>query len=124
MFFIIVGVLLIVAKLADFGPVAAWSWWIVLAPFGAAAAWWAFADGSGMTKRREMEKLEDKKVERRRKAMEALGIDRNRQDRETAAAKSRRAAVARVEGARAQVREKNAKTVGDSVFDSRHSDDK
>ena len=124
MFFIIVGVLLIVAKLADFGPVAAWSWWVVLAPFAAAALWWAFADSTGITKRREMDKLEEKKVERRRKAMEALGIDRGRQDRETAAIKARRAAAARVEGAREQVREKNAKTIRDSVFDSRHDDDK
>jgi hypothetical protein len=52
--------------------------------------------------------------------MEALGIDRGRQDRENAAAKSRRAAAARAEGARTQVREKNDKTVRDSVFDSRH----
>ena len=124
MFFIIVGVLLIVAKLADFGPVAAWSWWVVLAPFAAAALWWAFADSTGITKRREMDKLEEKKVERRRKAMEALGIDRGRQDRENAAMKARRAAAARVEGAREQVREKNAKTIRDSVFDSRHDDDK
>jgi small Trp-rich protein len=120
MFFIVVGVLLILAKVADFGPVAGWSWWIVLAPFGAAALWWAFVDGTGITKRREMQKLEDKKVERRRKAMEALGIDRGRQDRENAAVKARRAAAARVEGARTQVREKNDKTVRDSVFDSRH----
>jgi small Trp-rich protein len=124
MFFIVVGVLLIVAKLADFGPVAQWSWWIVLAPFGAAALWWAFADSSGLTKRREMDKLEEKKVERRRKAMEALGIDRGRQDRENAALKARRAAAARVEGARGEVREKNAKTIRDSVFDSRHDADK
>jgi len=124
MFFIIVGVLLIALKVADIGPVAAWSWWIVLAPFGAAALWWAFADSTGITKRREMDKLEEKKVERRRKAMEALGIDRGRQDRENAALKARRAAAARVEGARAQVREKNAKTIRDSVFDSRHDDDR
>jgi small Trp-rich protein len=120
MFFIVVGVLLIAAKLGDFGPVASWSWWIVLSPFAAAALWWAFADSTGITKRREMDKLEEKKVERRRKAMEALGIDRGRQDRENAAVKARRAAAARVEGAREQVREKNEKTIRDSVFDSRH----
>jgi small Trp-rich protein len=124
MFFIIVGVLLIALKLADIGPVAGWAWWIVLAPFGVAALWWAFADSTGITKRREMDKLEDKKVERRRKAMEALGIDRGRQDRENAAVKARRAAAAKVEGAREQVREKNAKTIRDSVFDSRHDADK
>ncbi len=124
MFFIVVGVLLIVAKLAEFGPVAQWSWWIVLSPFAAAALWWAFADSTGITKRREMEKLEERKVERRRKAMEALGIDRRRQDRENAAMKARHAAAARAEAERDRVREKNAKTIRDSVFDSRHDADR
>jgi hypothetical protein len=93
---------------------------LVLAPFAAAAVWWAFADSSGITQRREMDKLEEKKIERRRKAMEALGIDRSRQDRESAAQRARHAAAARVEGERAQVRAKNDKMVRDSVFDSRH----
>ena len=119
MVFIVIGVLLIVAKLADVGPVAGWSWWVVLAPFACAALWWAFADASGLTKRREMDKLEEKKVERRRKAMEALGIDRGRQERESAAMRARRAAIEREEGKRTAVRQKNEKTVRDSVFDSR-----
>ena len=121
MFFIVVGVLLIGLKLAEVGPVAGWAWWVVLLPFGCAAAWWAFADSSGLTKKREMDKLEDKKQERRRKAMDALGIDRTRQDRETAAQRARRAAIAKVEGEREQVREKNEKVVRDSVFDSQQS---
>jgi small Trp-rich protein len=120
MWFIVIGVLLIALKLSEIGPVAGWAWWIVLTPFACAFAWWAFADSSGLTKRREMDKLEGKKVERRRKAMEALGIDRTRQDRENAAQRARRAAAARVEGQRSQVREKNEKTIRDSVFDSRH----
>jgi small Trp-rich protein len=86
MLFIVIGLLLIGLKFADVAPVANLSWWWVLAPFALAAAWWAYADGSGLTKRREMDKLEDKKKERRQKAMDALGIDRNRQKREDAAA--------------------------------------
>ena len=121
MFFIVIGVLLIALKLADIGPVAGWAWWVVLLPFGGALLWWAFADSSGLTKKREMDKLEDKKVERRRKAMEALGIDRSRQDRESAAMRARRAAAARVEGAREQVREKNKQTIRDSLFDEQQS---
>jgi small Trp-rich protein len=112
--------LLIVLKLADIAPVATMAWWWVLSPFALAAAWWAYADGSGLTKRREMDKLEDKKKDRRRKQMDALGIDRDRQKRETAAEASRRMAVTRVEAVRAEKREKNEKTVRDSVFDSRH----
>lgn len=121
MLFIVIGVLLIALKLGDVGPVAGWPWWVVLMPFALAALWWAFADSSGLTKKREMDKLEDRKVERRRKAMDALGIDRTRQDRESAAVRARRVAAARVEGAREQVREKNEKTIRDSVFDNQQS---
>lgn len=73
MYFIILGVLLILLKLAEFGAVAAWSWWIVLSPFALAVVWWAWADASGYTKRREMDKLEEKKKERRKKNLAALG---------------------------------------------------
>lgn len=121
MWFIIVGVLLIVLKFADIAPVAGLAWWWVLSPFAMAAAWWAYADASGMTKRHEMDKLEDRKKERRRKAMDALGIDRNRQSREDSAERARRLAANRVEGARAETREKNEKVVRDSVFDSQQS---
>jgi small Trp-rich protein len=73
MYFIILGVLLILLKLAEFGAVAEWSWWIILSPFALAVVWWAWADASGYTKRREMDKLEEKKKERRKKNLTALG---------------------------------------------------
>ena len=75
---VILGVLLLVAKLAEYGPFATWSWWIVLAPFGLAMLWWQFADSSGLTKRREMDKMEARKVDRRQRAMEALGMGKRR----------------------------------------------
>lgn len=118
MWFIVLGVVLIVMKLADFGMVAVWSWWLVLAPFGLAFVWWAYADASGFTKRREMDKLEEKKRERRRKALDALGVDRASQKRSEAADRARRAAANRVEGGRTATREHNEKVVRDSVFDS------
>jgi small Trp-rich protein len=73
MYFIGLGLLLIVLKLLEVGPVANWSWWLVLSPFVAAVVWWAWADSTGYTKRREMDKIEEKKKERRRKNMAALG---------------------------------------------------
>ncbi len=73
MYLIVIGVLLLVLKFADFGPVGQWSWWIVLAPFAGAAIWWAWADASGWSKRRAMDRMQDKKDERRRRNMEALG---------------------------------------------------
>jgi small Trp-rich protein len=94
MYAVILGVLLLVAKVAEFGPFADWSWWIVLAPFGVAALWWQFADTSGLTKRREIDKIERKKEERREKALEALGID-HRRDRQ--ASKARQSAQQRAE---------------------------
>jgi small Trp-rich protein len=78
---VIVGALLLLAKAAEFGPTAGWPWWAVLAPFGGAALWWYFADSTGITQRRAMQKMEDRKVERRERAMEALGLDTRRQKR-------------------------------------------
>jgi small Trp-rich protein len=121
MLFIVIGVLLIGLKLADIGPVVDWSWWIVLAPFALAAVWWAYADASGLTKRREMDKLEEKKKERRRKALDALGIDREAQRKGEDADRARRAAASRAEGERTRKREGNEKVIRDSVFDSKTS---
>jgi small Trp-rich protein len=79
--FVIVGVLLLAAKMAEFGPFATWSWWIILAPFLVAVLWWEFADTSGWTKRREMDKMERRKVDRRERSMEALGLGIGRRDK-------------------------------------------
>jgi small Trp-rich protein len=74
MAFLILGILLLALKLAQFGPVAAWAWWWVLLPFGLAVLWWGFADSIGLTQRRAMEKMEQKKIERRNRNLQALGI--------------------------------------------------
>jgi small Trp-rich protein len=73
MYFVVLGVLLVVLKLAEFGPVGQWGWWQVLIPFGLAVIWWAWADASGFTKRRAMDRMQDRKDERRRRNMDALG---------------------------------------------------
>lgn len=75
MYFVVLGVLFVIMKLADFGPVGAWSWLAVLWPFLAAVIWWVWADSTGYTKRREMDKMDERVAERRRKNMEALGMD-------------------------------------------------
>ena len=87
MFFLIVGLLLILGNIAGVGPSADWGWrisedlWKFCVPFGLAAAWWAWADWSGYNKRREMERMDAKKQERREKNLEALGIDPSRNAR-------------------------------------------
>ena len=75
MYLIVLGLLLLVLKIADFGPVGGWSWWLVLSPFAGAAAWWAWADASGWTKRREMDKMEAKVRQRRIDNLDKLGMD-------------------------------------------------
>lgn len=73
MLFLILGVLLLLLKYLEIGPMAMWSWWTVLAPFGLAVAWWAWADWSGYTKRKAMQKEDAKKAARIAKAKDAMG---------------------------------------------------
>lgn len=75
MAFVVIGVLLVLAKMLDVYPVMHWTWWVVLAPFGLAVIWWAWWDSVGGTQRAAVRKDEAKKAERRRKALEALGIN-------------------------------------------------
>jgi small Trp-rich protein len=73
MYFLILGIILLLMKYLEIGPVAAWSWTMVLAPFGLAALWWAWADWSGYTKRKAMEQETLKKERRLQKSRDALG---------------------------------------------------
>jgi len=66
--------LLMLLKYLEIGPVANWSWWWVLSPFAVAAAWWAWADATGYTKRKAMEKMEQRKKNRIDRHKEALGM--------------------------------------------------
>ena len=74
MYLLGLGLVLLLMKYFEYGPVAGWSWWIVLAPFALAAAWWAWADFSGYTKRKAMEKMDQKKRDRVDKQREKLGL--------------------------------------------------
>ena len=74
MYALLLGVLLILLKYLEIGPVAAWSWWWVLSPFAVAVAWWAWADATGYTKRKAMEKMDQRKQDRINKHKEALGM--------------------------------------------------
>ena len=76
---VFVGVLLLIGRIAELGPLASLPWWAVALPFVIAVLWWQFADSSGWTQRRVMDKMERKKVERREKAMDALGLSSRRE---------------------------------------------
>jgi len=62
------------------GPPANWNFdffgdlWKFLWPFGAAVLWRGWADATGRTQRKAIAKMEQRKVDRRDKAMEALGL--------------------------------------------------
>jgi small Trp-rich protein len=73
MYFLGLGVVLLVLKYLEIGPVATWEWWVVLIPFALAVVWWAWADSSGYTKRKAMEREDKRRQERIDKNREAIG---------------------------------------------------
>ncbi|MBC7603382.1 MAG: TIGR04438 family Trp-rich protein [Ramlibacter sp.] len=81
MLFLGLGIILLAMKYLEMGPVAAWPWWLVLSPFGLAMAWWAWADWSGYTKKKAVEKERDKKQARIDKNKQSLGMQTGRRKR-------------------------------------------
>lgn len=73
MYFLLLGLVALVLKYLEIGPVATLSWWIVLLPFALAVAWWAWADASGYTKRKEVDKIDKRKQDRLNKQRAAMG---------------------------------------------------
>jgi small Trp-rich protein len=74
--FVLIGVLFLVLRLGGwvkFSESDFWAWLIVLAPFGLAVVWWAWADASGFTQRKAMDAMDARKAARRDQALEALG---------------------------------------------------
>ena len=78
MYFLGLGVALLLMKYLDIGPVARWDWggdwYLFAAPFALAVAWWAWADASGYTKKKAIEKMDQRKKDRLTKNRDALGI--------------------------------------------------
>jgi small Trp-rich protein len=78
MWFLIAGIALLLLKYLEIGFVATWSWWWVLSPFAMAALWWAWADATGYTKRKAMQRMDNKKQQRIDRQRDALGIKSRR----------------------------------------------
>ena len=74
MYLLIVGLGLLVWNFNRIGLVADMSWWWVLSPFALAVAWWAWADWSGYTKKKAMQKMDKRKEDRLAKARNNLGL--------------------------------------------------
>jgi small Trp-rich protein len=81
MYFLGLGLILLAMKYLEIGPVANWSWWLVLTPFALAVAWWAWADASGYTKRKAMELEDARRKARIDKNKEAIGTLRSKKRR-------------------------------------------
>jgi small Trp-rich protein len=77
--FVLIGVLFIVLRVGgwvQFHPDDFWAWVIVLSPFALAVVWWGWSDATGLTKRKAMQVLDEKKEARRAQLMEGLGQSR------------------------------------------------
>jgi small Trp-rich protein len=91
MLFVIIGVILLVMNWTGIGPPAEWNFnlfgdlWKFAAPFAAALAWWIWSDSTGRTQRKAIARMEQRKVDRRERALEALGLgSRGRKSRGSA----------------------------------------
>jgi small Trp-rich protein len=71
--FVLLALLFLALKALDVGFVAnlAWSW--VWLPLGAAVVWWHFADKWGYTQKKAMQRMDEKKEERRQRQLVAMG---------------------------------------------------
>ena len=78
MYFLGIGLVLLYMKYQQVAPVAEWSWLYVLSPFGMAVAWWAWADATGYTRRKAMQREEKRRQARIEKARAAIGLDKKR----------------------------------------------
>jgi len=78
MWFLMLGLLGVALKLLEVGVVATWSWWIVLIPFALAIVWWAWADSSGYTKRKVVERENARRQERIDRQRSKLGTLRRK----------------------------------------------
>jgi len=131
MVFIVLGVLLLVLKLAELNPVAEWSWLLVLSPFALAVAWWIWLDKSGRTSRAATLKDQARKDERRRNLAQGLGLrgvlDRSVSNKLSKAEEKEQSArqrkIEKIERERERIRQANRDSIlttrMDSKFDSR-----
>ncbi len=76
MWMLLIALLLTLLKYLEVGPLAGLSWWWLLLPYGLTAAWWSYADASGLTKRRAADREEARRLKRIDRQKQALGRPR------------------------------------------------
>ena len=62
----------------DVAGVSAMPWWGIVTGFVLSAAWFFYADHSGITSRKALAQMEKRKQQRRQKQRERLGVQRKR----------------------------------------------
>lgn len=78
MYFVGIGLAMLLMRMMDIAPVAHWPWYVVLAPFGMAVVWWTWADSSGYTQRKAAQREEERRRERIERQKESLGMLNNK----------------------------------------------
>jgi small Trp-rich protein len=81
MYFLGLGLVLLAMKYLEISFVAAWSWWAVLSPFGLAVVWWTWADSTGYTKKKAMEREDARRKERINRNLENMGTQSQKKRR-------------------------------------------
>ena len=81
MYLLALGLVLLVMKYLGVAPVATISWWWVLSPFALAATWWAWADASGYTRRKAMEREDQRRKSRIDRQKDAMGASQRKSHR-------------------------------------------
>ncbi|MEY2686251.1 MAG: hypothetical protein RL375_449 [Pseudomonadota bacterium] len=76
MVFVVIGVVMVLLRSLELWPLADLSWWWAISPFFCALAWWSIKDSTGWTQKEQMRKIDEKKAERRKRALDALGQGR------------------------------------------------
>ena len=76
MWMLLIALLLTLLKYLEVGPLAELSWWWLLVPYGLTAAWWSYADASGLTRRRAVDQEEARRLKRIDRQKQALGRPR------------------------------------------------
>ena len=74
MIFLVIGIVLVALWYGEISPVAQWAWYFVFAPFALAVLWWWWADWTGYTKKKVVERENAKKKARIDKSREAMGV--------------------------------------------------
>ncbi|MDB5941045.1 MAG: hypothetical protein JWQ13_611 [Ramlibacter sp.] len=78
MYFLGIGLVFLAMWYLEIGPVAEWPWYVVFAPFALAVLWWWWADWTGYTKKKAVERENAKKKARIEKSREAMGITKKK----------------------------------------------